>query len=116
MPSLKHLALAVTVLALLQYVYWQLTTGAQRRRMIRENGCEPVVRYENKGILGKLFGLDVIQATLSSAKQGRMCQQLRIRNYTGRNTVMHRLMFKDGEYLAMLDCTNWEKPSADLAS
>ena len=38
------------------YFYWQLTTGAARRRMIQDNGCKAVMRAPSWDIF---FGLDL---------------------------------------------------------
>jgi len=76
----------------LKRLYYELTTGSRRRAMIREHGCKPVVWYEHQGILGKLFGVDVMKALLGSAKRGSLHQESRIRNFTGRNTVMFRIL------------------------
>jgi hypothetical protein len=76
----------------LKRLYYELTTGSRRRAMIREHGCKPVVFYEHRGIFGKLFGVDVMKALLGSAKRGTLHQESRIRNFTGRNTVMFRIL------------------------
>ena len=60
--------------------------------MIRENGCKPPTWFNHQGILGSLFGVDVMKAFLSSAKAGRMHQDSRKRNFTGRNTVIFRIL------------------------
>lgn len=49
--------------------------------MIRENGCKEAYKYPHKGILGKLYGLDVIQEMVESGKEGRMHEATRLRNF-----------------------------------
>ena len=91
------LAVAVALLAI-RRIHWELTVGRRRRKMIRENGCEPPIKYQNKGIMGKLFGTDVINEIMKTAKQGRMHQASRIRNYSTQNTIQHRLLMRDGKW------------------
>lgn len=86
------LACFVVAAFALKRLYYELTTGSRRRAMIRENGCKPVVWYEHQGVLGKLFGVDIMKALLGSAKRGTLHQESRIRNFTGRNTVMLRIL------------------------
>jgi hypothetical protein len=76
----------------LKRLFYELTTGSRLRAMIRESGCEPAVWYEHQGILGKLFGVDVMQALLGSGKKGTLHQESRTRNFTGRNTLMFRIL------------------------
>jgi hypothetical protein len=38
-------------------LYYELTTGAARRAVIREHGCKPVYHWRHQGILGELLGL-----------------------------------------------------------
>ena len=75
----------VTILALavfgLHYLYFQLTTGARRRRMIAERGCKPAYRFPHKGILGRLLGLDVVKELLRTGREGRMQEGTRLRNF-----------------------------------
>ncbi|KAK5458074.1 hypothetical protein LTS15_004153 [Exophiala xenobiotica] len=85
--------IALVTLFALNRIYYELTTGARRRRMIRENGCEPVCQYPHKGIGGKLLGLDVIKAMVQSVKEGRMHEATRARNFSnGRNTVKVKVL------------------------
>jgi hypothetical protein len=76
----------------LKRLYYELTTGSRRRAMIRENGCKPVVWYEHEGVLGKTLGVDVMKSMLGSSKTGTLHQESRQRNFTGRNTVMFRIL------------------------
>ena len=56
--------------------------------MIRDNGCEEPYAYPHKGIFGKLYGWDVTQELMKSARQGCLHEQARIRNFSrGRMTL-----------------------------
>ncbi|MCJ1250812.1 hypothetical protein MMC30_008040 [Trapelia coarctata] len=57
--------LGVSALYIVYYTYWQLTTGARRRRMIKEHGCKPVNRLPS---WDPLFGLDIFLQTLGNLK------------------------------------------------
>lgn len=94
--SIPHIPIPVILLACvalfaLQRIYYELTTGARRRRMIRDNGCREVYHYPHKGILGKLYGWDVVKEMVQSGKDGRMHEATRLRNFAnGRYTVKLR--------------------------
>lgn len=95
--STPHIPIPVVILALvavyaLHRLYYEMTTGARRRRLIRDNGCEDVYLYPHKGIMGKLYGVDVIREMVRSGKEGRMHEASRIRNWSnGRKTLKFNL-------------------------
>lgn len=68
-------------------IYWELTIGANRRRLIKENGCEPVKEYPHEGILGKLFGFDTMKQNIAAAKRGDFLETARKRNFKYNNTI-----------------------------
>ncbi|KAJ9611983.1 hypothetical protein H2200_003578 [Cladophialophora chaetospira] len=83
---------AFVTLFALHRVYFELTTGARRRRMIKESGCEPIVWYPHKGIMGNLLGADLIKDMIKSGKEGRMHEASRIRNFgDGKKSIRVRL-------------------------
>jgi hypothetical protein len=91
--SLQILLLAVVAILVLNRVYYELTTGARRRRMIREHGCQPVWQYPHKGILGKTLGLDLIKEIIKAGKEERPNQAAKERFFAdGHNTVQLRLL------------------------
>ena len=52
MVSTFQALLGAGALYLLYCIYWELTVGAARRRMIREKGCEPVNRIPDDPFIG----------------------------------------------------------------
>jgi len=80
---------SVVVLLIAKRILYELTTGAKRRRMIRDNGCQPPFHYPHKGVLGKLLGIDTMREVLRTNKEGTMQSSSRIRNYVnnGVNTL-----------------------------
>lgn len=56
------------VLGLLYYVYWQLTVGARRRRIIKENGCLPPMKYPYKD---PILGFDEFTRVVKAFKERR---------------------------------------------
>lgn len=91
--SLPILLVAVVALLLLKRVHYELTTGARRRRMIQEHGCQPVWQYPHQGILGKTLGLDLIQSIIQAGKEERPSQATQARFFAnGRSTVQFRLL------------------------
>ena len=78
-------------------LYSRATQYARRRRVIQENGCEPIYHYQHKGILGKFLGLDVLLQLIEAAKEGRALESSRLRNFSdGRRTVQMRRFSKSG--------------------
>lgn len=91
-----NLAFAALVLFLVHRIFFELTTGARRRQLIAEHGCQPVYRYKHEGVLGKLFGIDVMKAMIKSGREGRMQEASRIRNFSnGINTIVSRRLNAD---------------------
>ncbi|KAI9871651.1 MAG: hypothetical protein M1823_008384, partial [Watsoniomyces obsoletus] len=62
-----------------------------------EHGCEPVHKYSHEGFWGKLLGTDVILAMIASAKEGRMHEANRLRNWSNPkiNTLQVRSLRQD---------------------
>ncbi|ERF72436.1 hypothetical protein EPUS_06065 [Endocarpon pusillum Z07020] len=77
----------LVVFVAIKRIYYELTTGAARRAIIKENGCEPVYHWRHQGILGKLLGLDLIQQQIKDDKLGRTFEGVRQRLFAERNTV-----------------------------
>lgn len=85
--------LAVVAFLVLKRVYYELTTGATRRRIIKEHGCQPVWQYPHQGILGKTLGIDLIRDIVKAGKEERSNQRTRERFFaSGHNTVQFRLL------------------------
>lgn len=98
-PILTPFNLAVLALATygLHTLYFQLTTGARRRRMIAERGCKPPYHYPHKGILGRWLGLDVLKEMMRTGREGRMQEGTRLRNFAnGTYTVQSRRLLQEG--------------------
>ncbi|KIX10328.1 uncharacterized protein Z518_01410 [Rhinocladiella mackenziei CBS 650.93] len=98
--SLPHFSIPVIILSLvvifaLRRIWYEMTTGARRHRMIRDHGCQPPYAYPHKGIMGKLWGLDVIKELVRSAKEGNMHEATRLRNWSGgRKTLTFKMLNK----------------------
>lgn len=74
--------LAPFALLFFRFLYACIVTHTNRRKLVRENGCEPVYKYPHNGIMGKLFGLDVIREMIATAKEGRMLEANQTRNWS----------------------------------
>ena len=102
--SIPHVPIPVILIAIvalyaIRRIYYELTTGARRRKTIKDNGCEEVVWYRHQGILGKLFGLDYVKAMVEAGKEGRMHEATRIRNWSdGKKTMKVKLPSSTGQY------------------
>ncbi|KAK5944928.1 hypothetical protein PMZ80_002130 [Knufia obscura] len=93
--SVPGILAVAAVLLLIKRVYWELTVGANRRRLIKENGCKPVKKYAHKGVLGKLFGYDTMKQSFQAAKQGRLHEMSRLRNFDQQTTIQIRNLNRD---------------------
>ena len=75
LPSLSNSLLAVLVLYTSYYIYWQLTVGNNRRRMIRENGCKPVKRIpEYNNWIEELIGVKALRENRQGFMQHNLMQ------------------------------------------
>src|SRR5271155_451795 len=74
-PSLSQAAVSGVALfivyRILSYVYWQLTTGAARRKIIREKGCKPLKRIPAKD---PFFGIDILYELAREVKKHTVLQ------------------------------------------
>ena len=68
--------LSVCALYVIYYIYWQLTTGARRRRMIKDHGCKPANRLPSRD---PFFGLDLFFQTLNSLRNKNLLPTTRSR-------------------------------------
>lgn len=93
-----NLVFLAGVLFLGHRIYFELTAGAHRRRLIAEHGCKPPYKYPHKGIMGKLMGLDVVKEMMRSGREGNMHETNRKRNFiNGIKTIeTRRPFFEDG--------------------
>lgn len=78
------------VYRILSYVYWQLTTGAARRKIIREKGCKPVKRIPAKDLF---FGIDILYELAREIKRHNALQwQCDVINRLGCSTASMRIL------------------------
>ena len=83
------------IILLVRAGYWHLTDSVQRRKLIRQHGCKPPRRYKNKGLLGKLLGLDYAREQTEASKHGRLHLQGRVMDYSDQNTNQNRIYLND---------------------
>lgn len=65
MQTLKQASLAFAIFYAIYYIYWQLTTGARRRALIKEKGCQAVLQYPYKE---PFFAVDLFIKTLQAVR------------------------------------------------
>ena len=56
---------------LIYYVYWELTVGAARRRLIKQHVCKPIKRLPTRD---RLLGLDHLWAYMKRIKEHKILQ------------------------------------------
>ena len=87
-PNFTQLGLLSIILYLAYYVYWQLTVGANRRRMIRENGCKPIKKNaEYNNWIESLFGIKGFMETYRSFREHTLLESGRSRFLRHGNTL-----------------------------
>jgi hypothetical protein len=87
----------LVILLAAKRIYYELTTGAARRDIIKKHGCEPVYHWSHQGIFRKVLCLDVIQQQMKDAKMGRGCEASRQMFFKERNTIQTTLMRTESE-------------------
>ena len=87
-PNFTQLGLLSVVLYLAYYVYWQLTVGANRRRIIREHGCKPIKKNsEYNNWKETLFGIKVFIENYRSFREHNLLEVGRSRFLRHGNTL-----------------------------
>ncbi|MCJ1477166.1 hypothetical protein MMC13_005837 [Lambiella insularis] len=61
--------IGIAAFSILYYVYWELTTGTSRRRMISKHGCKPVKKFP---IIDPILGLDFFFKNRRAVSEHRM--------------------------------------------
>ena len=93
LPSLSHILLGAVLLFISYYIYWQLTVGTNRRRMIRENGCKPVKKNsEYNGWIEELIGIKVFRENRKAFIQHTLLQSGLERFQRHGNTIKTRIL------------------------
>jgi hypothetical protein len=106
--SLVDIVFYLVVFFALKRIYYELTTGAARRAIIKKHGCKPVYHYRHQGILGKLLGLDIIQQQIKDDKDGRTFEGARHMFFKDRNTVQIRSLGIERKLpLEDVHCRQW---------
>ena len=96
--SLLDIIIYLIVFWAIKRIYFELTTGAARRAIIKEHGCKPVYHWQHQGILGRLFGLDLIREFTEDDRNGRTYEGARLRFFSDRNTVQVTNPFMEGQF------------------
>ena len=98
MPRLTLSRAASSVVALyviyriVYYIYWQLTTGATRRKLIKERGCKPPRRSLTKD---PFFGIDIFyDSAINIRKHTALQWRYERLQKLGANTTRFPLLFR----------------------
>lgn len=81
-------------LLILNRIYYELSVGAARRKMIKEHGCLPANKLPHKD---PIFGLDMIMENARNFKQGKFLEAGRERALKYGYTVQFNLLGMTGE-------------------
>jgi cytochrome P450 len=73
--SIWQLLAGTFLLYAVYYFHWQLTVGANRRRMIKENGCKPIKHHPGLNSLAeRLFSTRVVRENIKSFKEHKLLE------------------------------------------
>lgn len=93
--SLPAIFVAIVAFFLVRRIYWEVTEGASQKRLAKESGCQPVYRWQHKGVLGYFFGYDVMKENFVAGKAGRFHENARLRNWQNHKTIQVRNFNRD---------------------
>ena len=96
LPAFSHLVVGSLLISILYYVHWQLTVGSSRRRLIKENGCQPITnKAELNSSLSSLVGWKFFKEEIDAFKSHRLLENSRQRLARNGNTFHVRLLLDD---------------------
>lgn len=73
--DLLQLAVGAIFLYAVYYLHWQLTVGANRRRMIKENGCKPIKHHPGlNSYTERIFGTKLIRENIKAFNEHRLLE------------------------------------------
>ena len=93
LPGLYQVLLGSIALYTSYYIYWQLTVGANQRRIIREHGCKPVKQNsEYNSWKEKTFGIKAFRENFKAFREHRLLETARGRLQRHGNTLQVHLL------------------------
>ena len=96
LPSFSQTLIGIIIFYTLYYVYWQLTIGASRRTMIRENGCKPINNTKELNAFPEnILGTKIIRENLKALKEGNYLSTVQARFQRNGPTHHSRYLFTD---------------------
>ena len=95
LPTLLHILLASIFCYVIYRVRWELTTGASRRALIKEHGCEPIKRNPDYNYFpNNVIGYRTPLENVARIKGHNFLESIRNRYLRfGNNTMMQRTIF-----------------------
>lgn len=109
-----YTVLGAAALYLAYIIYWEFTTGASRRKLIAEKGCEPPVKWPTKD---PILGYDFFTATKRALKEHKLLQTNQGRfEKLGRTTYAAKMLGRSFvvttepenlKHVQSLDFKNW---------
>lgn len=91
--SVWQLLAGAIILYTIYYLHWQLTVGANRRRMIRENGCKPIKLHPGlNSPTERVFGTVIVRESMKAFKEHRLLEQAYNRFHKHGNTFEANLL------------------------
>ncbi|KAL8635483.1 MAG: hypothetical protein Q9228_007030 [Teloschistes exilis] len=80
--------------AVIHYVYWQLTVGSQRRRLIKRHSCKPINdTAELQSWKDSIFGWTQLAVTIQARRQGNLLVTNQYRFERNGNTCHFKIAF-----------------------
>lgn len=95
LPSFSSSILTAVLFYVIYYIYWELTVGASRRRIIQEHGCKPIRPFpELETPSNSLVGWKLLSQTLAAYKKHQLLQRSVERFGRLGNTIRTKVLFK----------------------
>ncbi|KAL2047698.1 hypothetical protein N7G274_000740 [Stereocaulon virgatum] len=91
LPSLFQLFLGSVLFYTIYYIYWELTTGATRRAIIKEHGCKPIKSDPHYQYFpNNIFGYRSLIENLPAVKQHKFLELISSRHHRNGQATMHQ--------------------------
>ncbi len=93
-PSTVQAVVTVAIIYALYRIYWELTVGASRRALIKEQGCKPVKsNSELNSFPQDIIGLKALQKMIQANKRHKLLELWKDQYVRNGNTTYQKLLF-----------------------
>lgn len=92
-PRLFQLVVGFLALYTVYRIYWELTVGASRRKLIKEHGCKPIRKWPNLNpLVDSMFGWKIFRENMRAVKEHKMLELVQCRFESSDKTYCTKIM------------------------